>query len=154
MAGVNKVILLGHLGKDPEIRAMETGRRVANFTLATSETYKDKNGERVENTEWHNVVFWGPVTEIIEKYVKKGTQIYVEGKLRTRSYETKEGVKKYTTEILGDTITLLGGGPKNNDNGSNNNNQSNSYAATSEAKNMVEDRFDKSTMDDSDDLPF
>ncbi len=154
MAGVNKVILLGHLGKDPEIRAMETGRRVANFTLATSETYKDKNGERVENTEWHNVVFWGPVTEIIEKYVKKGTQIYVEGKLRTRSYETKEGVKKYTTEVLGDTITLLGGGPKNNDNGSNNNNQSNSYAATSEAKNMVEDRFDKSTMDDSDDLPF
>lgn len=154
MAGVNKVILLGHLGKDPEIRAMETGRRVANFTLATSETYKDKNGERLENTEWHNVVFWGPVTEIIEKYVKKGTQIYVEGKLRTRSYETKEGVKKYTTEILGDTITLLGGGPKNNDNGSNNNNQSNSYAATSEAKNMVEDRFDKSTMDDSDDLPF
>lgn len=153
MAGVNKVILLGHLGKDPEIRAMETGRRVANFTLATSESYKDKNGERVENTEWHNVVFWGPVTEVIEKYVKKGTQIYVEGKLRTRSYETKEGVKKYTTEILGDTITLLGGGPKNNENGSNNNASSN-YAAPSGAKNMVEDRFDKSTMDDSDDLPF
>ena len=153
MAGVNKVILLGHLGKDPEIRAMETGRKVANFTLATSETYKDKNGERVENTEWHNVVFWGPVTEVIEKYVKKGTQIYVEGKLRTRSYETKEGVKKYTTEILGDTITLLGGGPKNNENGSSNNATSN-YAAPSGAKNMVEDRFDKSTMDDSDDLPF
>jgi single-strand DNA-binding protein len=151
MAGVNKVILLGHLGKDPEIRAMETGRRVANFTLATSETYKDKNGERVENTEWHNVVFWGPVTEVIEKYVKKGTQIYVEGKLRTRSYE-KDGVKRYTTEILGDTITLLGGGNKNSE--GNNSNNTSGYTAPAATKSVVEDRFEKSSMDDSDDLPF
>ena len=150
MAGVNKVILLGRLGKDPEIRAMETGRKVANFTLATSETYKDKNGEKVESTEWHNVVFWGPVADVIEKYVKKGSQIYVEGKLRTRSYE-KDNVKRYTTEILGDTITMLDG--NKNSEGTTGNNAS-GYTAPSATKSVVEDRFEKASMDDSDDLPF
>ena len=150
MAGVNKVILLGRLGKDPEIRAMETGRKVANFTLATSETYKDKNGEKVESTEWHNVVFWGPVADVIEKYVKKGSQIYVEGKLRTRSYE-KDNVKRYTTEILGDTITMLDGN-KNSEGTSSN--TASGYTAPASTKSVVEDRFEKSAMDDSDDLPF
>lgn len=109
MAGVNKVILLGNLGKDPEVRVTESGRKVASFTLATTESYKDKNGERVDQTEWHNVVFWGPIADVIEKYLKKGSQIYVEGKLRTRSYEDKEGVKKYITEVIGSTMTMLGG---------------------------------------------
>src|SRR4051812_24328099 len=108
MAGINKVILVGNLGKDPEIRSIENGRKVSNFTLATTESYKDKNGERVDQTEWHNVVFWGPIADVIERYLKKGSQIYVEGKIRTRSYEDKDGVKKYITEILGDKMTMLG----------------------------------------------
>src|SRR6478735_450377 len=110
MAGVNKVILIGRLGKDPEVRTLESGRKVANLTLATSETYKDKNGEKQEITEWHNINFWGPAAEVLEKYLKKGSQLYVEGKLRTRSYEDKEGNKKYVTEILGENFNFLGGG--------------------------------------------
>ena len=111
MAGVNKVILVGNLGKDPEVRHLEADKKVAKFTLATTEAYRDRNGQRVENTEWHQVEFWGPVTEVIEKYLKKGSQVYVEGKLRTRSYEDKEGVKKYVTEVIGQNLTLIGGKP-------------------------------------------
>jgi len=103
------VILVGNLGKDPEVRSLDAGRKVANFSLATTETYKNKNGERVEQTEWHNVVYYGPVAEVIEKYLRKGSQIYVEGKIRTRSYDDKEGIKRYITEIIGDTMTMLGG---------------------------------------------
>lgn len=108
MSGVNKVILVGNLGKDPEVRHMDSGRAVANFSLATSETYKNKDGERVTHTEWHNCVVWSPLAEIVEKYTKKGSQIYLEGKLATRSWEDKEGNKRYTTEIVGREITLLG----------------------------------------------
>lgn len=117
MAGINKVILVGNLGKDPEVRSLDAGRKVANFSLATTETYKNKNGERVEQTEWHNIVYYGPVAEVIEKYLRKGSQIYVEGKIRTRSYEDKEGVKRYTTEIIGDTMTMLGARSGGSDNG-------------------------------------
>ena len=109
MSGVNRVILLGRVGRDPEIRVLEGGKKVANFTIATSETYKDKKGEKQEVTEWHNCVFWGPIVDVIEKHVKKGQQLYIEGKLRTRSYEDKEGVKKYVTEILGNSLQMLGG---------------------------------------------
>lgn len=108
MAGVNKVILLGRTGKTPEVRSLQSGGKVANFQLATSDTYKDKNGEKKEVTEWHNIVFYGPLAQVIESYVKKGDQLYVEGKLRTRSYEDKEGVKKYITEVLGSTMTMVG----------------------------------------------
>jgi single-strand DNA-binding protein len=108
MSGVNKVILLGRLGKDPEVRTLENGAVVANFTMATSEVYRDKNtGERKENTEWHNIVLWRNPAEVAAKYLKKGDQCYIEGKLRTRSWQ-KEGVTRYTTEIVGDTLTLLG----------------------------------------------
>ncbi|MDW3208663.1 MAG: single-stranded DNA-binding protein [Reichenbachiella sp.] len=109
MAGVNKVILLGNLGKDPEVRHLENGRAVANFSIATSETYKNKQGEKVTNTEWHNVVLWTPLAEIAEKYLNKGNQVYIEGKLTSRSYEDKEGVTKYITEVVGREMTLLGG---------------------------------------------
>lgn len=110
MSGVNKVILVGRLGKDPEVRHLENGATVANFSLATSETYKDRQtGERREQTEWHNVVLWRGLAEVVEKYVKKGDMIYVEGKLRTRSWE-KDGVTRYTTEVVGDNMTMLGGG--------------------------------------------
>jgi single-strand DNA-binding protein len=108
MAGVNKVILVGNLGKDPEVRHLEGGAAVANFSLATSESYKDKNGQRVEQTEWHNIVVWRGLAEVAEKYLKKGMTIYLEGKLRTRSYDDKDGHKKYITEVVGDTFTMLG----------------------------------------------
>ncbi|HSH64758.1 MAG TPA: single-stranded DNA-binding protein [Bacteroidia bacterium] len=107
MAGINKVILVGNLGKDPEVRHLEGGTAVANFTLATTEAYKDKNGQRVEQTEWHNIVVWRGLAEIAEKYLKKGTTIYLEGKIRTRSWEDKDKVKRYTTEIVADTFTML-----------------------------------------------
>ena len=97
MAGVNKVILVGNLGKDPETRRLDSGVAVTQFSLATSESYKDKNGQRVDQTEWHNVVLWRGLAEVAEKYLKKGDQIYIEGKLKTRSWE-KDGVKRYSTE--------------------------------------------------------
>ena len=108
MSGVNKVILVGNLGRDPEVRHLESGTAVATFSIATSETYKDRNsGERKTVTEWHNVVLWRGLAEIAEKYLHKGDQIYIEGKLRTRQWE-KDGVTRYTTEVVGDNMTMLG----------------------------------------------
>lgn len=109
MAGsVNKVILIGNLGKDPEVRHLENGAVVANFSLATSESYTDRvTGERRENTDWHNIVVWRGLAEVVEKYVKKGHKIYVEGKLKTRSWQDKDGNTRYTTEVLADELTML-----------------------------------------------
>ena len=109
MSGVNKVILVGHLGKDPEVRTLEGGSKVANCTLATSESYKNKEGVKVENTEWHNLVFWNQLAGIVEQFLKKGSQIYVEGKLATRSWEDKDGNKRYTTEVVCREMVMLGG---------------------------------------------
>ena len=109
MAGINKVILVGNLGKDPEVRYLEGGTAVANFPLATSESYKDRNGNRVDQTEWHNIVVWRGLAEVAEKYLRKGNQVYIEGKIRTRSWDDKEGNKRYTTEIVADQMTMLGG---------------------------------------------
>ncbi len=110
MAGsINKVILIGNLGKDPEVRHLEGGVAVCNFSIATGETYKDRNsGEKVTHTEWHNIVLWRGLAEVAEKYLKKGAKIYIEGKLRTRSWQDQEGNTRYTTEILGDNMTMLG----------------------------------------------
>ena len=118
---VNKVILLGRLGKDVETRNLESGNTVANFTLATSESYKNKNGEKVENTEWHNIVVWGKQAEIAARYLKKGSQIYLEGKITTRSWE-KDGSTRYSTEIVANNFTMLGspGGGQNDNNTSDN----------------------------------
>src|SRR3990170_5079357 len=108
MSGVNKVILVGRLGKDPEVRNLENGVSVANFTMATSETYKDRTtGEKKEATEWHNIVLWRGLAEVSQKYLHKGDLVYIEGKLRTRSWE-KEGVTRYTTEIVADNMNMLG----------------------------------------------
>lgn len=109
MAGsVNKVILIGNLGKDPEIRRLESGAAVANFPIATSESYTDRNtGQRIENTDWHNIVLWRGLAEIAEKYLKKGQKVYIEGKLKTRSWQDKEGNTRYTTEVVGDNMTML-----------------------------------------------
>lgn len=146
MSGVNKVILVGNLGKDPEVRNLENGATVVNFTMATTETYKDKTtGEKKEITEWHNIVLWRGLAEIAAKYLHKGDMVYIEGKLRTRSWE-KEGVTRYTTEIIGDNMTMLntrksGGGV--------------AERTTSPAYNTSGGETMKSAPDNStDDLPF
>ena len=107
MSGINKVILVGHLGKDPEVRHLDGGVTVASFPLATSETYT-KDGKKIEQTEWHNIVMWRGLADIASKYLQKGKLVYIEGKLRTRSFEDKEGHKKYTTEIVAENFTMLG----------------------------------------------
>lgn len=110
MAGVNKVILVGNLGKDPEVRYLDGGVAVANFPLATTESYKDRSsGNRIDQTEWHNIVLWRGLAEVTEKYLKKGSQVYIEGKIRSRSWDDKDGIKRYTTEIVADNMTMLGG---------------------------------------------
>jgi single-strand DNA-binding protein len=111
MAGVNKVILIGNLGKDPEVRHLEGGSTVANFTLATNEYYRDKQGTRIERTEWHNIAAWRGLAEMAEKFLKKGQQVYVEGKIRTRQYQDKDNQTRYITEIIADEITMLGSRP-------------------------------------------
>lgn len=107
MSGVNKVILVGHLGKDPEVRHLDGNVSVASFPLATSESY-NKDGKRIEQTEWHNIVMWRGLADVAAKYLQKGKLVYIEGRLRTRSFEDKEGHKKYSTEIVAENFTLLG----------------------------------------------
>lgn len=110
MAGVNKVILLGNLGKDPEVRTLENGVKVCSFPLATSESYKDRNtGQTVTRTEWHNIVMWRGLADVAERFLEKGKQIYVEGKIQTRSYQDKEGNQRYMTEVVANEMTMLGG---------------------------------------------
>ncbi|MFM2286748.1 MAG: single-stranded DNA-binding protein [Bacteroidota bacterium] len=108
MAGVNKVILIGNVGKDPEVKVLDNGVRVANFPLATTEIYK-KDGNRVEQTEWHNIVLWRGLAEVTEKIVRKGATLYIEGKLRSRTWEDKDKVKRYSVEVVADTLTVLSG---------------------------------------------
>jgi len=145
MAGINKVILVGNLGKDPEVRYLEGGTAVANFSIATSETFKDRNsGERKTNTEWHNVVLWRGLAEIAEKYLKKGMQVYIEGKLRTRQWQDKDGNNRYTTEIVGDNLQMLGRKDENN---------ANSNVTPPQTTPTPNPPIENST-DEVDDLPF
>jgi single-strand DNA-binding protein len=104
----NKVQLIGNLGNDPEIINLESGKRLAKFTIATNESYKNNKGEKITDTQWHNVIAWGKTAEIIEKYVTKGKEVAIEGKLTSRSYETKEGEKRYITEVVCNELLLLG----------------------------------------------
>jgi single-strand DNA-binding protein len=108
--GVNKVILIGNLGKDPEVRFTPSGAAVANFNIATNESWTDKSGQKQERTEWHRIVVWGKLAELCGEYLKKGRQCYVEGRLQTREWTDKEGKKNYTTEIVAQTVQFLGGG--------------------------------------------
>jgi single-strand DNA-binding protein len=108
MASVNKVILVGNLGRDPDMRYLPSGEAVANLAIATTDKYKDKSGQMVEQTEWHRVSFFGRTAEVCGQYLKKGSQVYVEGSIRTRKYTDKEGVEKYATEIRGDRMQMLG----------------------------------------------
>lgn len=120
MAGINKVIIVGHLGNDPEMRSMPNGEAVANISVATSEAWTDKNtGERREVTEWHRIIFYRKLAEICGQYLKKGAQVYIEGRLRTRKWQDQNGQDRYTTEIQGDVMQMLGTRPQSTD-GANN----------------------------------
>ncbi len=147
---INKVILVGNVGKDPEVRHLDSGTSVANFPLATSESYTSKAGEKVTNTEWHNIVAWRGLAEIAEKYIQKGRQLYIEGRIRTRSYE-QDGAKKYITEIFADQIQMLGRKDENTSDGTNSyqENQVSNQSSPSTNNNSM-------SGDDSaeDDLPF
>jgi single-strand DNA-binding protein len=105
---LNKVMLIGNVGKDPEVRHLESGATTASFTLATTERYKDKNGETKDQTEWHNIVCWRALADLVEKYVRKGSQLYIEGRIRTRSYTDRDGNTRYITEITADNLQMLG----------------------------------------------
>ena len=109
MSGVNRVILIGRLGRDPELRYTPAGKAVANFTMATSENWKDDSGERQERTEWHRIVIWGKLAETAAKYLSKGSQVYIEGRLQTREWTDKDGQKRYTTEIVASSLVMLSG---------------------------------------------
>lgn len=104
----NKVQLIGHVGNTPEIMNLESGKKLAKFTIATNETYKNSNGEKITDTQWHNIVAWGKIADLIENYVPKGKEIGIEGKITSRSYEDKEGVKRYITEIVCNELLLMG----------------------------------------------
>lgn len=147
MSSLNKAMIIGRLGADPEVRYTQSNTAVASLSVATSEHWKDKNGEKQERTEWHRVVAWGRVAEICQEYLKKGSQVYIEGPIQTRDWEDKEGVKRYTTEIKALQLVMLGSGSGNSvphpaeDSGS-----AQKKAKTAE----IDDTFD----DLDDDLPF
>ena len=136
---VNKVILIGNVGADPDVKYLEGGVAVARFSLATSEVYNNKNGERVTQTEWHNIVLWRNLAQIAEKYVRKGMMLYIEGRIRTRSWDDQNGVKRYTTEIYGDNFQMLS---RKQDNGG------------KPQDTHMPQAPDLNGGDDSDDLPF
>ncbi len=152
MAGsVNKVILIGNLGKDPEIHYFEENRGVARFSMATTESYKDKSGERQEQTEWHNITIWRPgLVGLAEQYLKKGSKLYVEGRLRTRSWEDDNKNTRYTTEIVVDNMTFLS---SVSDSGSNER-QSAAASAPPQQKPMTSSAESSKSSVEEDDLPF
>ena len=148
---VNKVILIGNVGADPDVRYLEGGTAVANLRLATTESYKNKNGERVDQTEWHNIVLWRGLAEIVEKYVHKGMRLYIEGRIRTRSWDDQNGAKRYTTEIWADNMQMLSFKQDNGDGGSA---PSRGYNAPASAAGSPAPSAASNVPDESDDLPF
>ena len=141
------MIILGNLGADPEVRVLSTGTKVARLRIATSETYTNKNGERITNTEWHSVNVWRNQADVAEKYLSKGRQVYIEGKLRTRSYDDKDGITRYVTEIEADNLTLVGGRPDGEQG-------SNPAPTASKAKPAETLKPDSPDDESFDDLPF
>ena len=148
-------MLIGNVGKDPEIRHLESGTAVANITVATTERYKDRNGELQEQTEWHNVVLWRGLADVTERFVRKGSQIFIEGKIRSRSWEDQSGQKRYTTEIVADNMQLLG---RRSDNPANAPARGESSANNTQPGRKDQSSFDNGSTDFSpeevDDLPF
>ena len=159
--GINKVILVGNLGNDPDVRYTQSGAAVANVSIATSESWKDKNtGEQQEKTEWHRVVFFGRLAEIVSEYLKKGSQIYVEGRLQTRKWQDKEGIDRYSTEIVANEMQMLGGrgGGGGGGSSSNGSSSSNEGAYKSSAGDSPSEAMESTTSgggnDFDDDIPF
>jgi single-strand DNA-binding protein len=152
---VNKVILIGNLGKDPEVKYTPSGAAVAKFSLATNERYKDKSGEWQDRTEWHNIVAWQRTAEIAGEYLKKGRTVYVEGRLQTRSWDDKEtGQKKYMTEIVVSDLVLLGGRGESSDEGGGGPRRSRTAAADTGGQKAPEDDFAQNTTITDEDIPF
>lgn len=155
MSGVNKVILVGRLGTEPEVRNTPNGQQVATLSLATSETWM-KDGKKEEKTEWHRVILWGKQAELAQKYLKKGRMVYIEGKLQTRSWEDKQGQKRYTTEIVGNTMQFIDGG-SNRDSGDSapyvEGAHSDSYY-TGGAQYEQKSAYSSSSAFDAEDIPF
>jgi single-strand DNA-binding protein len=150
MAGVNKVILIGNLGSDPEVRHLSSGSVVANFNIATSESYTNKNGERVTQTEWHRIELWDGLAKIAEQYLKKGQTVYVEGKLKTENWQDSDGNNRTTTRIRGLNLTMLGG--KNSENSGSNMESQQENEPTPQAKPTTS--APAPSDDEVDDLPF
>ncbi len=146
---VNKAILVGNVGKDPEVRYLEGGTSVASFSLATSEVYKNKSGEKVTQTEWHNIVAWRHLAELAEKYITKGKQLYIEGRITNRTWDDKDGIKRYTTEIVANSIQMLGRKGDENNEGQG----SKSVAPKSDDTKATEPEFSEES-NEEDDLPF
>jgi single-strand DNA-binding protein len=141
MSGVNKVIILGRIGQEPEIKTLDSGDKVANMSVATSESYTNKQGQKVENTEWHNIEIWGKLAGIVEQYLHKGDQVYIEGKLKTESWENQAGEKRYKTKIRGLSLQMLGskqGQPE----------------TTPAPTQQPQQQAPQTTEEESDDLPF
>ena len=137
MASLNKIIIIGHLGRDPESRYMPSGEQITSISVATTESWKDKSGNKQEQTEWHRISFFGKLAEIAGQYLKKGSQVYVEGRIRTRKYTDRDGVERYQTQIIADTMQMLGGKPDQSGG-------RNSYSEAKETGRMPQD----------DDIPF
>lgn len=146
---VNKVILIGNVGAEPEVRYLDGGVAVANLRLATTERYKNKNGENVDQTEWHNIVLWRGLAEIVEKYVHKGMRLYIEGRIRTRSWDDQNGVKRYTTEIYADNMQMLSARQDGD-----NNTAVPRYSAPANTAPAPATTGPAAEPDDNDDLPF
>lgn len=152
MAGVNKVIILGNLGIDPEVRTLESGAKLARLRIATSESYTNRDGQKVENTEWHNVTVWRQLADIAEKYLAKGRQVYIEGKLQTRSWKDPEGNDRYATEIVGERLQLIGGRPDANE--SKPQETASTSASPAQSQQQSSAQPTQTTDDEPDDLPF
>lgn len=148
MRGVNKVILIGNLGKDPDLQYLEGNIAVAKFPLATTETFKDKTGNLVSQTEWHTIVLWRGLAELAQKYLNKGSMVYIEGRLRTRSWEDKDKNKRFSTEIVGDNLVML---DKRKDN---NTDDGNATQGSSSPTGEKDDNDMSYSSNDKDDLPF
>lgn len=142
--GVNKVILVGNLGRDPEVQTFDNGVKKASFSLATTEGYKNREGERTTHTEWHNIVLWRGLAEVAERFLKKGSSVYIEGRIRRREYEDENKQKKFIFEILGDNMTMLGGGPR----------RDGAFDENGGGAASIPEPSDAETVTPEDDLPF
>lgn len=155
---VNKVILLGRLGQDPELKYTPGGAAVCNFSMATTEAWTDKQGQKQEKTEWHRIVVWGKLAELCNQYLAKGRQAFVEGRLQTRSWDDKDGSKRYTTEVMAATVQFIGGATTSNDNrapSANNNNNDRTFNQAPAAENMNQEyQISNDAHFASDDIPF